>query len=242
VSINLPSSIKEIGDNTFYGCKSLKSVNIPDSVERIGNGAFCSCINLVSINLPSSIKVIGHNTFYGCKSLKSINIPDSVERIGCAAFYECINLVSINLPSSIKEIGSRTFYGCNSLTSITLPSNIDHKDSSTFKGCESLREIKVYTNDQGSQTERKVDSLALLHFYLIFGYLHNICHLMDTDKSNLEICDPIYNMYPFLLAACTPQKKDICNDKNYDEKKHLEIVFVLLCEAPSVIRQLVTAS
>jgi len=246
INVRVRDGVTEIANNAFWDCRRLKSIHIPGSVERIGNCAFSDCRNLVSINLPSSIKEIGDGAFQDCKSiisitLQSINIPDSEGQIGRGSFLNCRKLLSIYLPSSIKEIGEYAFSGCNSLTSITLPSNIDHIGNWAFGGCRSLREIKIYSNNQGRQTECKVHSIPMLHFLLIFGHVHyyknGIRNIMDADKSNLETSDPLYSMCPFLLSACTP-RKGIWNKWNYDEKEHLETVFVLLREAPSVIRQL----
>ena len=45
-SINIPSSVKEIGFFVFSGCRSLKTVTIPASVDYVGGDLFKGCSNL----------------------------------------------------------------------------------------------------------------------------------------------------------------------------------------------------
>ena len=56
----IPSSVKSIGEEAFYHCKSLTSINIPSSVKSIGEWAFAGCSNLTSITIPSSVTSIGN--------------------------------------------------------------------------------------------------------------------------------------------------------------------------------------
>ena len=55
-----------ISKYSFLGCHSLTSVNIPSSVKYIGQGAFQDCSSLTSINIPSSVTWIGWDAFSGC--------------------------------------------------------------------------------------------------------------------------------------------------------------------------------
>ena len=67
-SVNIPSSVTEIGKYTFSGCSSLTSVNIPSSVTSIGERVFENC-SLSSVYVyaetPPSISA---NAFEGCDS------------------------------------------------------------------------------------------------------------------------------------------------------------------------------
>ena len=55
-SLELPEGIKEIGEWSFEGCKSLKTVQIPQSVTTLGTGAFYTCSALESVVLPSLLR------------------------------------------------------------------------------------------------------------------------------------------------------------------------------------------
>jgi len=76
--LQIPQSVKQIGDYAFSNCVNLISVSIPDdSLEEICLRAFMNCNQLRFINLPSSITSIGKEVFKGCKSL-SCGIPVDV--------------------------------------------------------------------------------------------------------------------------------------------------------------------
>ena len=83
----IPSSVTNIGDWAFSGCRSLSEIVIPSSVTNIGYGAFDGCNSLSEIVIPSSVTSIGHHAFDGCRSLSEIVIPSSVTSIGDGAFY-----------------------------------------------------------------------------------------------------------------------------------------------------------
>lgn len=74
-SIDLPDSIVEIGDYSFYGCPYLCEIVIPNNVTKIGNRAFEDCCDLETVVLPKSIKHIGQHVFCDCESLERIEIP-----------------------------------------------------------------------------------------------------------------------------------------------------------------------
>ena len=146
-SVNIPSSVPEIGESAFEYCQSLTSINIPSSVTKIGESAFQHCKSLKSVNIPSSVTSIGSSTFYNCISLTSVNIPSSVTKIGEYVFRQCKSLTSVNIPSSVTSIGFWAFRGCKSLTSINIPSSVTKIGESAFEECNSLKSIYVFAED-----------------------------------------------------------------------------------------------
>ena len=54
----IPESVTSIGQQAFFGCRSLTSVTIPESVTSIGRGAFFGCRSLTSVTIPASVTEI----------------------------------------------------------------------------------------------------------------------------------------------------------------------------------------
>ena len=84
-----------IGEKTFRSCKSLTSVNIPSSVTEIGVSAFEYCDSLKSVDF-SNVKWIGSHAFHRCTSLTDIEMS-GVGAIGSGAFEYCTSLTEVFL-------------------------------------------------------------------------------------------------------------------------------------------------
>lgn len=67
-SVELPSTLKRLGDYTFSGCKNLRNVMLPDGFESIGECCFLEN-GLRSITLPSSVRRVGAGAFSCCLGL-----------------------------------------------------------------------------------------------------------------------------------------------------------------------------
>jgi hypothetical protein len=72
--VTIPSSVTEIGYESFAYHDSLTSVTIPSSVMTIGDAAFRYCKSLTSVDIPSSVTTIGYFAFFNCASLMSVTI------------------------------------------------------------------------------------------------------------------------------------------------------------------------
>ncbi|GAB1223892.1 hypothetical protein ENUP19_0163G0054 [Entamoeba nuttalli] len=81
--------VSSLGHCCFCGCTSLTTIEIPTSVIEIGNEWFYECTLLTSINIPTSVNEIGCGCFKECYSLTSINIHPTITSIGIGCFYHC---------------------------------------------------------------------------------------------------------------------------------------------------------
>lgn len=141
-TINLPMSLRSIGNNAFSGCISLAGISLPENLISLGEMTFWGCSNLNKINLPDGLTKVEYGLFLGCTSLTQITIPVNVTEIGAGAFNGCSNLSEINIPTGVTEIRERTFQGTN-LTSVIVPAQINFIGSNAFAECLSLESVKL---------------------------------------------------------------------------------------------------
>ena len=99
-SIQLPSSIKEIGERAFYNCGNLTTIAAPDNTSR----------GLTENYLPDQLTTLGDYAF-ARSGLTDITVPASLQRVADYAFYRCSNLSLITVLS--KEVGSMAFGRCS---------------------------------------------------------------------------------------------------------------------------------
>jgi hypothetical protein len=104
-SLNLNNKTKIICGRAFDSCNLNSSLNIPSSVIDIGTSAFNQCTGLTGdLNIPSSVKYIGSNSFLSCKNLNgTLTIPNSVINLENYAFVSCSSISSINLTGFSAE-------------------------------------------------------------------------------------------------------------------------------------------
>ena len=116
----------KIYDKAFSGLNYIESIELPTTIRFLGEAAFESCSSLATIiGLPNNLKIIKDNTFSGCTKLSSKIIKNLInsdlEIIGSKAFAKCETLDSIVIPENVRHIGIGAFAGCSKLQSITLP-------------------------------------------------------------------------------------------------------------------------
>ncbi len=89
VDVELPESVKYVGDYAFYHCKKLNLVTMHE-VLTVGDYAFAEDENLSQLRLGNKLLEIGSYAFYNCGALEnnSLNpiVPSTVRRIGTYAF------------------------------------------------------------------------------------------------------------------------------------------------------------
>ena len=120
--INIPSTVKNLGNEPFKGCSALESINVDanNSNYSSDNGALLtkdknSVIDYpdakgASYNIPTTVKQIGKYAFAD-SALESVVIPDSVTEIGYGAFAECAALSDIDIADNVEFIEAQAFSG-----------------------------------------------------------------------------------------------------------------------------------
>ena len=146
-SISLPQHLEEIYDEMFVGSR-IESLDVPASVKRIGDHAFHDCRSLTSITLHEGLETIDreafshvpHDGYYRGEwaQLTEIALPNSLKSIGEHAFGKMLTLSNVSFGTSAQDseltvIGDRAFYGVN-VKSVVIPNSVESIGSQAFTG------------------------------------------------------------------------------------------------------------
>ena len=129
--IQLPQSLKKIGNSALYGT-NITGIQLPYGLTEIGSKAFYGCTKLTSITLPHTVTTIGDSAFYHT-GISSMTFPDSVTSLGSSVLAHTKHLRSVKLPSGLEELPSSFFQGCEVLRTVILPDTVTSIGSSAFK-------------------------------------------------------------------------------------------------------------
>lgn len=108
--------------------KDLVEVQLPSTMRVVGDMAFENCANLVTVKLGGA-KEIGYRSFSDCKNLENIDL-ENVAHISEKAFCNCTKLRKINLNGTCSKLA---FQNCLGLSEVCLGEDIVIEDmESTF--------------------------------------------------------------------------------------------------------------
>ena len=124
-AVKIKNGTQTITDSAFCD-SSIEEIEMPDSVKNLKEGTFYNCQKLQKVNLSNSLKIIPNSCFGFCISLHEIKIPDSVEIIEEYAFLYA-ELTNIDFGKSVKFIKYGAFK-YTSLKKLRLPASIEKLD------------------------------------------------------------------------------------------------------------------
>lgn len=101
-SVTFPDSLTEIGENTFWLCKNLKTIHFGSGLKTIGTGAFATCSSLTQVDIPASVTNIYNAAFGTCRNLTQVHIANPDANLSSDVFEGCENLKSYFLAD--KEV------------------------------------------------------------------------------------------------------------------------------------------
>lgn len=101
-NITLPNTVTKINDDALKGNKKIVSVTIPGSVKDIGNNAFQGCPNLEEViftnpDTASNNLIIRINAFQNCPKLTECEIPARAYQVVGNIFKDCTSLTEVKV-------------------------------------------------------------------------------------------------------------------------------------------------
>lgn len=114
--MELPDTIKTMGNATFFECSSLKSAALPAYLENLGTCTFEVCWNLTDVVIPDTVKfkTVPEDTFWNCGNLTELTLPESVKATEACAFSGCSELKDVNIKNT-KDNFVRSEFDCYSI-------------------------------------------------------------------------------------------------------------------------------
>lgn len=144
-SIELPNSVKSIGEYGFTMLLYLNEVKFSNSIETIGNCAFYNTYNLSSVEFPATLQEIGASAFTGTgiSEVSFANCPNVT--IGNDAFSNCRYLTTAVFPAGMTEIPSG-MYEDGVFTQLIIPTHITVIGEDAFRDCLNLTTLTLHEN------------------------------------------------------------------------------------------------
>ena len=146
--VQIPSSVLNVGYNSFAGCSNLEQVIMSNGVKTIDSSAFENCINLTTIEIPSSVTNIGSKAFKDTKWLNNLvetnglKITESSDDSNVKFLISATNsslpsdgIITADMLTGVKIISDSAFSSCKNLKEINIPSSVTNIGNSAFYGC-----------------------------------------------------------------------------------------------------------
>ena len=130
-SLELPDTLREIGNSAFWDTPKLKKVRLPAGLEVMGEGAFDGS-GLREVRIPGGVKKIAQDSFFFCEHLKKVILEEGVEEIDSGAFWANRRLSVVKLPRSLRRIGPSSFL-VTGLRKVTIPENVEEIGAGAFE-------------------------------------------------------------------------------------------------------------
>jgi hypothetical protein len=161
-NIEVPGSLSDIPDSTFYNCSSLTNVVILEGVKNIGGGTpgsiivlyggtFENCIALERVVIPSTVASIASNAFSGCNAIKDLTLSNYLlQRYGIMFFPSYRDIEKLTITGQSKDLENAEskivwnygFHECISLKDVEIGEGVVGLDCA-FERCSSLENVKL---------------------------------------------------------------------------------------------------
>ncbi len=212
IDVVLPEGVEKLEVNAFLRAHKLKSIQIPSSLKTIGDYAFRFCDSLERIELGPDTEYLGSGAFYGCDSLREIVLngvfnwesnwisglspfaylksitkieshnsnfivyDDMLFSADKKILFRCpVNKTMVTLPKELEVISNYAFYNCRYLQGINIPEGVKHIGCDAFGCCSSLREIRL----PDSLTEIQNDTFSLCRELSYIQFPQNLSNIYE---------------------------------------------------------------
>lgn len=157
-TVSLPSTLKEIGKDSFHLCTALKRFvmekesayyKVERSILYTKDGKelvyYPTALTNTTYDIPNGVVRLNDYAIYGNMSLTSVSLPSTIKEIGYRGLAALKNMTSLNLnrAANLEILKDLSLSENESLTSIALPSSIKEFGNGVFKNDKALVSVKL---------------------------------------------------------------------------------------------------
>ncbi len=156
-SVELPETIKYIGESSFENCTSLKKIVIPTDIERIGLNAFSGCTNLKEIHYNGvsenvDLPLYG-NIFINVGKTEPVNVYIGENVVSIPAFLfassykeDCVHIGNVVFEGqNCTSIGESAFFNADITEELVFPDSVKNFGKNCFKS-STIKQIALGQN------------------------------------------------------------------------------------------------
>lgn len=223
----VPSTVKVIGSNSFYGNVSIMGVILPEGLEEIGGGAFRQC-QLMTVEIPSTVKKIGSMVFLLNSNLASFTVAEGnpeyksangqlLSADGKHLIAGAVSNTQLTIPDGVEAIDDYAFFKFTKLKGVSLPSSVKTIGQSAFYSCSGITEFDFgegleVIGDQAFQLCTKLAKVTLPATMREIGFQAFVtCNALETLELNeglVSIGSKAFMTLPMLKSVVLPGTLD----------------------------------
>lgn len=153
VSITIPGSVKDIGNNAFEGCTKLERVIFTNPGQASGNlliriSAFQNCKKLTECEIPARAYQVVGNVFKGCTSLTEVTVNKNNPYYFTDDCGVLFGPALVNYEPQYDDAYALQSYPAGRQGEYTIPSQVNKKTidqiwTSGFEGASGLTDISI---------------------------------------------------------------------------------------------------
>jgi hypothetical protein len=226
------STLTDLEDFLFFGCRKVEVVNIPDSLENVHGSAFLDS-TVLAISGHRSLRVIGDflidvtrsRLIRYFSSSSEIILSRSVEIIGSYSFALSGDLRGLRFEpgSKLTRIGRRAFTRCPRLWSIVIPASVTTIRGGAFAE-SGIRQISI---EDGNE-----------HFCVIGDFLLDITQTSLIAFFGIDVTVTISKKIQVICDSCFLKSKTLSrlNFERDSELRRIERLAFGGCSSLCTIR------
>ncbi len=212
-SVQIPSTLKEIGEEAFYGCEELVNINTHAGLSNIGKDAFKETAYYndpqnwegQALYLSNYLLTVSYE-FKGEFTMK-----EGTTMVADQAFSNCSNITTIYTSLTLTTVGNFAFSGCTSLTDIKFANSATYYTYGTgaFDGCIYYNPYFPTTPEGDTTVDEVVEEEKYLQEYELIDsetfdkiknniYVNYTAETQYPSNTNVEILKSSYGYYHYV--------------------------------------------